>query len=235
MKQVVKCILLCLSMMYILIGCPTPAHAETLPPGFLVGDDTGFQAGTDGEYFIVNNDITPGQTFSREITLSNYSKEDGSFDIKLVMNPADETHTPKTSGEINLLEAVYVTLTYQGKVIYQGTIDGNGTPIANRIQQPIDLGTLEVGEVRTIQAEFTVTSDYPAESWKESSVVDFYWLFFASRATTTTTTSSSTPPTGKLPQTGEDWRNVLIGMIAGFILIMLAVLILKKRKHDENR
>ena len=243
MKKLLNFILFCVVAGWLSFGFATTAHADTLPPGFLVGDDTGFQAGTDGEYFIVNNNLSPGQVFHREITLSNYSMEEGSFVIKLVMNPADEEHVPETTGVINLLEAVSVKLTYQGAIIYQGTIDGNGTPVANQKQNPIDLGTLEVGEVRNIQAEFTVSNEYPAEAWKNVNAVDFYWLFFANREATPPTTeppTSSTPPssselpsTGKLPQTGEDWRNVLLGMIAGFALITVA-LILAKRRHENQ-
>ncbi|MHC5375424.1 LPXTG cell wall anchor domain-containing protein [Enterococcus sp. LJL120] len=236
MKKMVKLILFFMVSLLLSFGFAGRAHAETLPPGFLVGDDTGIQVGTEGEYFIVNNNITPGQTFSRTITLSNYSTDDGDFALKLVMNPNDEDHQPEMNGELNLLEVISVKLTYQGQVIYQGTIDGNGTPVANQRQQPIDLGTLEVGEVRNIQADFTVSSEYPDTSWREISKVDFYWLFFANRepGSTVTSTTPSLPPTGKLPQTGEDWRNVLLGMVAGFILIGIALIVLKKRKDEQQ-
>lgn len=229
------------------------AESSSLPPGFLVGDDSGFQAGTDGKYFISNYNIVPGRSFSRVITISNYSTEDGSFAINLVMNPDDEAHVPEKSGVIDLLEAISVTLTYQGKVIYEGPISGDGTPVANQKSDPIFLDSLEIGEVRNIQADFTVSDEYPYEDWKDGNSVDFYWLFFASRETTTpttptTTTTTTTPTTGgstatssslpstggKLPKTGEDWRNVLIGMIAGFVLITVALIIAKKR-HGNQR
>lgn len=243
MNKLWKMLIFCIFMLFTFIGSADAANAASLPPGFLVGDDTGLQAGADGEYFIVNNDIVPGTSFSRTITLSNYSKKDGDFSINLVMNPEDDEHVPETAGAVDLLEAVSVTLTYQGKKIYEGPINGEGVPIANQKKAPLSLGTLEIGEVRNIQAEFVVSDEYPKEAWQKVNSVDFYWLFYASREKTTpstsepggsgpsTTQSSSSPsPIGKLPQTGEDWRYVLLGMIAGLVLITMALVVAKKKQ-----
>lgn len=252
MKALRKIFAICTFVVMLLFGSPNVAHASAngLPPGFLVGDDTGFQAGTDGKYMLVNNDITPGGSFTRTITLSNYSTDDGEFSIHLVMNPEDPEHKPEISGKVDLLNAINVKLTYQEDVIYEGKISGEGTPVANSKANPLSLGTLEIGEARTIEAEFTVSDAYPDEAWQEVNSVDFYWLFYASRKeaatpTTPTTppaTSSSTLPTtggktplgGKLPQTGEDWRNVLIGMIAGLVIVMIILVFAKKRREKQT-
>lgn len=249
MKQLWKIVIFSAFMLLAVLGNGNIAYAagSSLPPGFLVGDDTGVQTGRDGEYFIVNNDVYPGQTFSREIVLSNYSKENGSFEINLVMNPESEEYLAEKTGAIDLLEAIHVVLTYQGEVIYEGPMNGEGTPTANKLNDPIKLGTWEIGEVRTIQADFTVSNEYPEEDWMEKNAVDFYWLFYASRVKLPTDSSeppeepgdsaeppSSSSPIGKLPQTGEDWRNVLLGMIAGLVLITVSLIIAKKRYANQN-
>lgn len=216
---------------FFLLGVVQPVQAETLPPGFLVGDDTGFKAGTDGEYFIVNNNIEPGRGFTREISISNYSNSGDSFSIKLVMNPEDDINKSIVQGKINLLEAIHVKLTYKDKIVYQGPIDGNGSPVANKKSNPIDLGTLETGESQTIHAEFTVNNEYPAEDWKNVNYTDFYWLFYANKSPTTNSSDPSRKSVGRLPNTGESIVNILLLLLSVLILIVMACIYKNKKKE----
>lgn len=215
----------------LLLGFASSAQAESLPPGFLVGDDTGFRAGNDGHYFITNNNIEPGKVFTREISISNYSNSEGAFSINLVMNPEDDTKKATVKGAINLLEAINVKLTYQGKIIYQGPINGSGSPVANKKSNPINLGTLETGEVQSIHAEFTVSNEYSDESWKNVNSTDFYWLFYASRSTSSTKPSSpAKKTTGIFPNTGEKIVNALLLLLSILMLIGITLLYKGKRK-----
>jgi len=219
----------------LIINGTSVTAADVLPPGFLVGDDTGVKAGTDGEYFLSDNDIFPGKKFTRKITLSNYSNEKGSYSIKLVMNPNDSEKKPEVIGEVNLLEAISVKLIYQNKTIYEGTIDGNGTPIANKKSMPIDLGKLEVGESRVIDAEFKVASDSDIEDWRDVNSSTFYWLFYANRESNLNEEVNNQTPTkkvsGKLPQTGE--IILTISALLSALMLVLLLLIFKKKKLNR--
>lgn len=236
MKKVLIKGFLVMAYFVFLLGFTSSVQAESLPPGFLVGDETGFNAGTDGQYFIVNNNIEPGKTFTREISISNYSNNGDAFSINLVMNPEDDTRKPTIKGTINLLEAINVKLNYQGKIIYQGPMNGKGSPVANKKSNPINLGTFETGEVRTIHAEFTVSNEYPDESWKNVNSTDFYWLFYASKSKdetppSTTPSSSTKKPMGILPSTGEEVVNALLLLLSILMLIGMTLLYKVKRKN----
>ncbi|MGX4686992.1 LPXTG cell wall anchor domain-containing protein [Vagococcus sp. JNUCC 83] len=228
-KKNILLIVLVNLMMFIIYG--VSVKAETLPPGFLVGDDTGFKAGNDGEYFLSDQDIFPGKKFSRKISVSNYSNVSGSYALKLVMNPEDNEKKAETLGKVDLLKNINVKMTYRGKTIYEGTIDGNGIPVANEKGHPIDLGVLEVGQAEVINADFEVSNQTNEDDWKKVNSTTFYWLFYANRADKEDPSNEDKQkekPAGKLPQTGELILKICI--LLGVIILLLVILIFRKKR-----
>ncbi|WP_314059804.1 LPXTG cell wall anchor domain-containing protein [uncultured Vagococcus sp.] len=222
----------------LLFGFSNRSFAESLPSGFLIGDDGGFTAKSDGKYFIEYNQVEPGATFAKEIIMSNYSQEDGPLTVKLIMNQDNKDYVPKSVGKVNLLRAIDVRLTLDGKVIYEGLMDGTGKDNKRNKNTPFVLGEYSTGKIGHLNADFKVRNDLPKEDWQEISEVDFYWVFYVNRDETKEL--PKTKPTGpwtklppglaeKLPQTGEELAFVIIGMIIGLLIILLSLSVYKKR------
>lgn len=215
----------CLSFVFLIsfLGFYPSVHgAEGLPEGVIIGDDSGLKVGEDGKYFIEHTDIRPGLVFEKKISISNYSQTPGVFRLQLEMK------RDKTSGEIDLMEAIQVTLKQDGKSIYTGDLTGNG-------KQVIDLGNFKTGQQGTLDATFTVRDIFPKEQWRKKNSADFHWIFYGTNETESTNSKPKKvlvlPLIGKLPQTGEDMRNVLMGIIIGLLLIILVLVIRKKRQE----
>lgn len=207
------------------MGASVSADTEALPSGVIIGDDTGLKVGDDGKYFIEHTDIKPGLTFKKEISISNYSQEEGDFDLKLDMKVSD------SKGKVDLLKAISVRIELEGKLIYEG--DLTGTPTGKSAKPPIDLGHYQVGDMRTLIATFRVSNDLPKSDWEKASSADFFWVFYGTRPTVKPKPKPDPiPPILKkiLPKTGEDWRNVLIGMCVGIVLVCLLLIIAKRRQ-----
>ncbi len=204
------------------------AEANELPPGVIVGDDSGIKVSENGKYFIEHNDIKPGLTFTKKITISNYSQEPDAFDLRLDMK------SDATEGQINLLEAISVTLELEGKTIYEGTLSGQSTD--PKVTLPLYLGKYEVGDTKVLNATFKVASDLPKEEWKQPNKADFYWVFYATKEDEPDPKPKPKPdPEPKpdpipLPKTGEEWGFVLMGVIIGVFIVMISMIVAKKRK-----
>lgn len=205
--------------------------ADDLPPGVIVGDDNGIKADDNGNYFIEHKDIKPGITFKKKITISNYSQEKEPFNLRLKMI-GDET-----SGEINLLEVMTVTLMFEGKEIYKGNLAGK--PNMENVKLPLNLGKFKVGDTKLLEATFNVSADLPTEKWKKRSKADFYWVFYATKEDNPIDSKppeKPRPPNTKpssplLPQTGEEWFFMIIGGIMGVFVVMISLIIAKKRRN----
>lgn len=204
------------------------AKTETLPKGLIVGDDKGIQVGDDGKYFVEHTDIRPGLTFTKEITISNYAKE-GAYTLRMDMKKR------QTSGDLDLLTAMTLTLRINQTVIYEG--DLAGTPSHSKYTLPLALGTYATGETGQLTATFTVSDEYPEDMWKKANTADFYWVFYGTNETEPSQPIKSTPNLprilGKLPQTGEEWRLVLIGVGIGLLVVSLVLGLSKKRQTKQ--
>lgn len=231
-------------LVLLLFGLSNKSFADSLPSGFLIGDDGGFTAKSDGKYFIEHNEIEPGATFSKEIIMSNYSREEGPITINMVMNQDHQDYVPEVSGAINLFRVIDVKLTLDDQVIYEGLMDGTGKNNERDKNTPLVLGAYETGGLGHLKADFTVRDTLPKEDWREISAVDFYWVFYVNRDEVVvlppTKPTEPKKPTGpwsklppglaeKLPQTGEELAFVIIGMILGLLLILLSLSFYKKR------
>lgn len=231
MTQQLKRFLFILGLLLCYFGWETSvsADADVLPPGVIIGDDSGIKVGEDGKYLIEHTDIKPGLQFNKQLTISNYSQEDGAFDVKLDMK------SDKVSGQVNLLEAIEVTLTLENKVIYQGNLAGVATDPSQTL--PLSLGTYEVGEMGTLDAAFTVADTLPETAWQKKNTADFYWVFYVTRSAEPKpkppVSPKKKPLLSFLPQTGEEWHYVLIGICVGILLVCLVLIQLKRHQTPK--
>ncbi|MBP1044238.1 LPXTG cell wall anchor domain-containing protein [Vagococcus sp. BWB3-3] len=215
----------CLLTGFFFGGASVLASTEVLPKGIIVGDDTGLKVGEDGKYFVEHTDIKPGLTFTKDITISNYAQKEGSYTLRMDMKEE------KTSGAINLLEAITVKLELAGKVVYDG--DLMGRPTSADYTLPIELGEYSQGETRQLKATFQVSTHYSVEEWEKPSEADFYWIFYATNESEPLKPSKKPSPKPKppyLPQTGEEWRWLIIGFGIGLMSLTLSLYAIKRRQ-----
>ena len=226
--QVFKYLLFGLSL-YLFGWSSLVVNASELPPGVVVGDDNGIKAQADGKYFIEHNNIKPGMTFEKNITISNYGQEETPFDLKMTMKKDQVT------GDINLLEAITVTLVLEGKEIYKGDLTGKATDKTTKM--PLDLGQYKVGDSKNLKATFVVSDDVPKEKWNKPNQADFYWGFYATKAKKKDDQKKEEDDDkkrGLLPKTGEQWALVIISALIGAVLIVLVLSEVKKRQAESK-
>lgn len=227
--------------------------AETLPPGVVIGDAEGVYASSEGEYYIDLDNILPGEVYEKEITIRSLDVEEP-FSLGLLVEPVSSTGSIKWEDHIDL------TLTLDGKELYQGPLLGDGS--FDWVKTPLVLGVCEYGSDQIMEAVFTVDKNLSLEEFKEDSELKFYWSFVATKdqpvdpVTPTTPTTSSEPdpvttepsrpslpsaagttpvaPAGsgkRLPQTGEQ---LVYMFMSGLLLILIALFLWKKRREEEQ-
>ena len=232
----------------------TVEAANTLPPGMVIGDSEGVYATSEGEYYIDMDNILPGETYEKEITIRSLDLEEP-FSLGLLVEEKEQT------GTINWNEYITLTLNLDGEAIYQGPILGDGK--TDWSKTPLSLGVAKYGTDKILKAHFKVDSTLTNEHYKENNVLMFQWSFVGTKdqqtpkptpepPKTMPTTPSEVPTTpssdptprssnnlptasGKqYPRTGEDLRGALYKFLAG-ILLVLIVLFLWKKKREEER
>lgn len=224
------------------IGCITfgagsiSYAAEQLPPGLVIGDDSGIYATSEGEFYVDLPSVLPGDVYEKEITIRSLDIQEP-FSLGLLVEPAEAT------GIIDFNEYIWLTLTLDGQELYDGPLLGDGS--FDWTQTPLELGVCSYGTDKILQARFQVSAALTEAEYREESQLLFHWIFVAVRdyaASTesssqisTDTVSSSTsssyqkPSGGHLPQTGEDLRDMLYKLLIGLLLITIVLLLWKKR------
>jgi hypothetical protein len=150
-----------------------------LPQNLLVLDEAG-NSPQDGELYIYIEDMMPREVYTKDITLMN-ARDDAVYSIYMT---AENNYT---SGEVDLLAETTCKLWLDDELIYEGRVDGVGTP--NMHTNGIDLGgKFDKGETRKLHAEFCwnitdATEDmintYSSEDKDYYGEVSFKWIFYA--------------------------------------------------------
>jgi hypothetical protein len=150
-----------------------------LPQNLLVLDEAG-NSPQDGELYIYIEDMMPREVYTKDITLMN-ARDDAIYSIYMT---AENNYT---SGEVDLLTETTCRLWLDDELIYEGRVDGVGTP--NMHTNGIDLGgKFDTGETRKLHAEFCwnitdATEDminkYSSEDKDYYGEVSFKWIFYA--------------------------------------------------------
>lgn len=254
----IKAILLVLLGLTCFFGQSMTVEAvKTLPPGMVIGDADGMYATSEGEYYIDMVDILPGDTYEKEITIRSLDLEEP-FSLGMLVEGKDQT------GTIGWNDYITMTLTLDGKQIYQGPILGNGT--FDWSKTPLSLGVCKYGTDKILKAHFKVDNLLTNEHYKDDNVLTFHWNFVGTKdqitdptEPTTSSTSDLTKPStdpsdsypndqggsGKLPKTsgssgktlprtGEEIRGALYKFLTGILLVLIVLFLWKKKREEEQ-
>ena len=215
----------------------TTVYGEILPEGMVIGDDQGLNATKNGEYFVNVTDVMPGKTWHTTISIVNMEK-DIPYQLSMDISP------PTVSGSLDLSKAVQMTLTYEGKVVYEGPASGVSKEIDLQ-KKRLDLGTFKAGDSRALEVEYSLSGEYTKQDFVQKNVFDNVWTFYAVKTKKGTTGSlpntsgsgsnkSTNPITGLLPQTGEEWRQAMLFVCVGLLLILILLFVWKNRKESDQ-
>ena len=207
---------------------------QTLPPGVVIGDETGISASSEGEYYVDLPNVLPGESYEKTITIRSMDVKEP-FELGILVTPES------TKGVIDFDKQINLTLSLDGKKIYQGPLLGNGE--FDWTVQPLILGTCEYGKDQILTAIFEVDKDLTLADYQEESQLLYHWTFVATKnqPKTTDTKESSSPlpgkakPKGMFPMTGEEIKNLIYKILAGLLLVLIAILLWKKRKEEQAK
>ncbi len=209
--------------------------AETLPPGLVIGDDSGMYADSSGSYYIDLAEVQPGDSYKKEITIRSLDLKEP-FELGLLVAQKEK------KGPVDWNKHVVLQLILDGKIIYEGPLLGDGS--FDWRKTPLKLGVCRYGKDKILQAVFKVDSKLTVNDLLETSELQYYWTFVGTKKQTTDSstsksTSSSTSPNkkegfwGKLPKTGEELRGLLYKILVGILLILIVLLLWKKSREKE--
>ena len=224
-----ECILYICLVAVAFFGASTGVSAATntsgggekgLPAGILIGDENGIHVDSNGFHFIDAKGKQPGDVIHKTLTLQNISQNNAApesnapFHLSLTVEPLSH------KGPVDLFEKVIMTLSLNGKTVYQGPSNGKGSQ--NIVEKALDLGAFHLGDRKTLA--ITLTVDPTMQLSEEKSEADFKWRFYAYRAK-----EEAGPKTGILETYG-------LFLPVGCVLLLCAILIpLKKRRDARQR
>ena len=211
----------------VLLCCGTAAFAaeQNLPDAFLIGDNSGVHAQTNGSYFLYASDLKPGDVITRSLFIQNF-EADGVYKLYLNVESAEE------AGSAHFLDNLYLTLTLDGTVLYKGRLrgDGQGTPAypgngVDFAQDSLDLGQYSGGDSGSLVAEIRVdSSELDSADWAGRSTAKVEWSFTAIKAT---------PKEG--PKTGEILRYTMVLILLLLLFATIILRIWRKKLKDAER
>lgn len=214
-------------------GNVVEATTQNLPPGVVIADENGISATAEGEYYIDLPNILPGDSYKKDITIRSLDIKEP-FDLGVLVTPKSK------DGMLDLNDVVTLTLTLDGKKIYNGKLLGDGT--FDWTTQPLRLGVCEYGKDQLLTAEFSIDKNLDTESFKEESQLLYYWTFVATKnqdkpkESTAESTGGATAPKrkGMLPMTGEEIKNWIYKILTGLLLVLILVLLWKKKREKKT-
>lgn len=216
---------------------PILTQAQELPPGIVIGDSEGLHATRNGEYHVKVNDVLPGKKWHTTISMVNMEK-DVPYQLTMLISPA------VVSGSLDLSKAIQMTLTYEGKVVYQGPASGISDTV-NLQTTALNLGIFRAGDSRALEVDYSLSGEYTKQDFVQKNVMDNVWTYYAVKPTESTPPSTSGPsippsaelggtkPVGRFPSTGESVKQGMIFLCLGLFLVLVVLLIWKK-KHEET-
>ena len=188
------------------------AAVYNLPPSFLIGDQDGIKVSVDGRYYINVDNLMPGDTINKTLTLRN-TEDNQAYKITMTAEPLF------TTGPVDLLDRVHLELKLGDNVLYIGRLRGDDD--VNMIYNALDLGVYEYGDEAVLHINMTVDSDFDI-GWEES-VAEFRWHFYAVR-------DNGTKP----PDTGVYIQYSLYIITAAMLITASVLLIIYKiRKNNQ--
>ncbi|WP_430602370.1 hypothetical protein IGJ02_002708 [Enterococcus sp. DIV0724b] len=205
--------------------------SQTLPPGVVIGDETGISATSEGEYYVDLPNVLPGESYEKTITIRSMDVKEP-FELGLLATPES------TKGVIDFNKQVKLTLSLDGKKLYQGPLLGNEE--FDWTVQPLIIGVCEYGKDQILTAMFEVDKDLTLADYKEESQLLYHWTFIATKNQPKTIDSSTSAPDkpkskGMFPMTGEEVKNLIYKTLTGLLLVLITILLWKKRKEEQSK
>ncbi|HCM88356.1 MULTISPECIES: hypothetical protein [Vagococcus] len=214
-----KILILCLLCSVIFI--PIQVSSENLPTGVVIGDSQGINANKNGEYHVNVANVIPGKNWKTTISILNVEK-DIPYQLTMLISPA------VVSGSIDLSKEIQMTLTYDGKVVYEGPSSGV-TETTNLQTTPLDLGVFNSGDSRALEVEYSLSGKYTNQDFEKKPVMDNVWIYKAVKTKKDITISTDKGKLkGLLPTTGEIKQTMIIFCL-GLFFVMTILLIWKKK------
>lgn len=124
--------------------------SQTLPPGVIIGDETGISASSEGEYYVDLPNVLPGESYEKTITIRGMDIKEP-FELGILVTPES------AKGAIDFDKQITLTLSIDDKQLYQGPLLGNGK--FDWSIQPLIVGTCEYGKDQILTAVFEVDKD----------------------------------------------------------------------------
>lgn len=208
----------------VFLGKPMLVSSSELPSGLVIADDLGIIVSREGDYFIDMPNVLPGDVYTKEITIRSTDEKEP-FDIGLRVKKID------SQGDIDFNQHVVVTLQLDGKKIYSGPLLGNSN--FDWSKESLPLGTYAFGTDRVLNATFVVDKELNTKSYAKTSEMKYEWKFIAVR-NDKPVDKPIKKPIIKLPQTGEEWRELIYKILVGLLLILISLLLWKQKKRDQN-
>lgn len=235
MKKRMKKIIVCLGVLAGLFFVNEEGFAiRNLPPGFLIGDSDGIAVDSDGSYYVHEEELMPGEIFTKEITLMNTEEGDRPYFLSIDVAPSEQ------EGAINFYEAITVVMQLDGEVVYEGDLIGNGSPDIQNDR--LELGKYAYGDKKELVVTFKVANDLPASAWQTKSYAIIQWNFYAIKDPEEPEEDKPTPPIkdipiigDKLPSTGEEIRGLVYKIVVGIFIISVVFVVLKRRKDSKKK
>ncbi|HOH88421.1 MAG TPA: hypothetical protein PKY34_14200, partial [Ruminococcus sp.] len=142
--------LLCAALSFFFSAPAQASAAVQLPDGAVKGLPSDLTAmdsegnavsSSTGEYFFHVEDMTFGETYTKDVQLMNL-REDKAYHIYFYVEPVSK------NGEIDLEEEVECTMSLDGVQFFEGNVNGKGNiDLTEEIQ---DLGYYEPGDSHTL-------------------------------------------------------------------------------------
>lgn len=198
---------------------PLQTEAEELPPGMVIGDSEGVNATKNGEYHVRVNDVLPGKTWHTTISMVNMEK-DVPYHLTMLISPA------VVSGSLDLSQAIQMTLTYEGKIIYEGPASGVSESL-NLQTTPLNLGTFRAGDSRALEVTYSLSGMYTKQDFVQKNSMDNVWTYYAVKMS-----EGTTKPFGRFPSTGEIKQGMIV-LCVGLFMVLIALLVWRK-KQDQR-
>jgi hypothetical protein len=151
-------------------------YVKGLPDSLVVTDEDGKTVDNDnGELFISIDNMQPNEVYTKDIAVTNL-REDRTYSIYMFAEPN------YTKGNVDMLGETVCRLWLDDKLIYEGAVDGSGTP--DMRENGIDLGgEYYSGEARKLHAEFVWNwsgkTTYDTGDNTYYGELSFKWIFYA--------------------------------------------------------
>ena len=183
MKKLIKCFTITISLLLI-ININVLAD-DKIPNANvqLIGDAKGIVFIDNNDYFLLAENMMPGDKISGKILLEN--KYDNSYDIYL------RAERITAEEEYDLLNKINLIINDSNNIIYDGLASGN-----DGLEKDIKICSIKPGEKKNLSAFATLDGATTGNEYKNK-VGEVKWIFTAVNNSEDVSTDNNLPDTGK--------------------------------------